>query len=171
MKKLSLLFVLMLTLFCITACGTDIPGETEPENVQTPVEEENINPDEVQLNSIDGLNEQIHLQIKKPETGDCSVYYKAKDADEYTLLDRELMLEYRGAYDCYTTERDTVTCKHCGSTFRYNQFGFLEMRPLKRCTTSPTGRGNRLWLTLPRVLRIPLPMACCIVWRTTRKFT
>ena len=101
MKKLSWLFVLMLALFCITACGTDIPGETEPENVQTPVEEENINPDEVQLSFIDGLNEQIHLQVTQTENEDFTVFYKAKGESEYKVLDRELMLEYRGAYDCY----------------------------------------------------------------------
>lgn len=36
-----------------------------------------------------------------------------------------------GAYDCYTTTNDTVTCDHCGLTFRYNQFGFFENAPFE----------------------------------------
>jgi len=101
MKKLSLLFALLLALLCFTACGTDAPEETLPEETASPAGEDNINPDSILLSSVEGLNEQIWLNVTKPENGDITVYYKAKDASEYTLLDRELMLEYRGVYDCY----------------------------------------------------------------------
>lgn len=36
-----------------------------------------------------------------------------------------------GDYDGFTTKNDTVTCKHCGLTFRYNAFAFLEGAPFE----------------------------------------
>ena len=34
-----------------------------------------------------------------------------------------------GVYDCFTTKNDTITCKECKLTFRYNEYGFLEHAP------------------------------------------
>ena len=61
MKKLSLLFALLLALLCFTACGTDVPEETLPEETASPTEEDNIRPDSILLTSVEGLNEQIWL--------------------------------------------------------------------------------------------------------------
>ena len=36
-----------------------------------------------------------------------------------------------GEYDSFTTENDKIACKHCGLTFRYNRFGFLENAPFE----------------------------------------
>lgn len=36
-----------------------------------------------------------------------------------------------GAYDCFASRGDTVSCKDCGFAFRYNEFGMLENAPYK----------------------------------------
>ena len=89
MKKLYLLLIMMLAILCITACGEN---ETLPEG--------DVNPDSIKLNAADGLNEQIHLNVASSKN-DITVYYKASDAEEYSVLDRELMLTGENGIDCY----------------------------------------------------------------------
>jgi len=80
---------LIFAILCITACG-----ETET------ISEGDVNPDSIKLNSIDGLNEQIYLNLDSSKD-DITIYYRASGAEEYSVLDRELMLTGENGVDCY----------------------------------------------------------------------
>jgi len=88
MKKTLLIFALMLTMLCVVSCGKSA-GD---------VKEEDVNPDMITLESALGLNEQIYLNLAK---GEYVISYKKADAEEYTVLDKELMLENGEMLDCY----------------------------------------------------------------------
>jgi len=85
MKKTSLLIALLLTLLFFTACG----------------DADNINPENIQINESLGLNEQIYLSLGKPASGEYVVSYKAADAEEYTVVDKELLLDEEDSIGCY----------------------------------------------------------------------
>ena len=87
MKKTWIILILM-ALFSITSCGA-------------PAVEEDVNPDGIVLNTIEGLNEQIVLNLAKPTVGEYTISYKAVDAKEYAVLDRELILDNGETLDCY----------------------------------------------------------------------
>jgi len=89
MKKLYLLLIMMLAILCITACSTE------------PAADVDVNPESIKLNAVDGLNEQIHLNVTVSDKDDITVYYKASNAEEYSILDRELMLSGESGVDCY----------------------------------------------------------------------
>ncbi len=93
MKKLFLLLVLLLTILCVISCGA--PADNNGDNGD---KTEDVNPDSIQVESALGLNEQIYLTLAK---GEYVISYKAADAEVYTLLDKELMLENGEKLDCY----------------------------------------------------------------------
>ncbi len=108
MKKTTLFISLLFTLFCITSCNTTPADETTPvstdtetEEIIVPVVEEEVNPDNIVLNAIEGLNEQIVLNLAKPAAGGYTIFYKEKDGEAYVPLDKELMLENEESIDCY----------------------------------------------------------------------
>jgi len=86
MKKASLFVIMLLTILCITSCSTV---------------EKDVNPDSIVLNSIEGLNEQIVLNLAKPTAGEYTISYKTVNAKEYAVLDRELILDNGETLDCY----------------------------------------------------------------------
>jgi len=85
MKKTSLLIALLFTLLFFTACG----------------DADNINPENIQINESLGLNEQIYLSLGKFTSGEYVVSYKAADAKEYTVVDKELLLDEEDSIGCY----------------------------------------------------------------------
>ena len=89
MKKLFFAFVLLLTAICVISCSAPADDGDKTED---------INPDSIQVESVLGLNEQIYLTLTK---GEYVISYKASDAEEYALLDKELMLENGEKLDCY----------------------------------------------------------------------
>ena len=116
MKKFCLILAFILTLSYFTACGvptlqptlsptpSSLPTTTPevtptPELLPTPTPD--ANEEKILLNSVEGLNEQIHLSLTPPKSGELTVYYKASEDDEYSVLDRELMLTTKTAIDCY----------------------------------------------------------------------
>ena len=89
-----------------TATPTPAPTATPeptptPAPTPTPTPMVGLNPEKVLLNTIEGLNEQIYLNVTPPENGDISIYYKAHEAEEYSILDSELMLQGEDGLDCY----------------------------------------------------------------------
>ena len=95
-----------------TAAVETTPTETEPQETEPekpiPVVEEDVNAENITVQSIDGLNEQIRLQLKKPADTDkefaledFKVSYRPMDEAEFTELDRELYLEENGNVACY----------------------------------------------------------------------
>jgi len=85
MKKTLWIIALLFTLLLVTACGNA----------------DNINPESIQVNEVLGLNEQIYLSLGKPASGEYVVSYKAVDAEEYTVVDKELLLDEEGSIGCY----------------------------------------------------------------------
>lgn len=90
MKKLFLIFILMLTVLSVISCGG-----TGDDGGDVPVD---VNPDSITVETAEGLNEQIYLNLPK---GEYVISYKAAAAEEYILLDKELMLDAGNSLDCY----------------------------------------------------------------------
>jgi len=93
MKKIFLLLIMLSVVLCLASCsgGADVPKDG-------PEVSEDVNPDSIKVESVLGLNEQIYLNLAK---GEYVISYKAADAEEYTLLDKELMMENGEKLDCY----------------------------------------------------------------------
>ncbi len=112
MKKTARILTLFLALFCITSCGVSPVEETDttetaPVSQETipaePVVEEDVNPDNIPINSIEGLNEYIYVNLNKSEetAADYRISYRAMDAAEFIELDKELMLDEETSIGCY----------------------------------------------------------------------
>ncbi|MBE6569668.1 MAG: hypothetical protein E7658_05570 [Ruminococcaceae bacterium] len=112
MKKTARILTLLLALFCITSCGVPPVEETDttetaPVSQETipaePVVEEDVNPDNIPINSIEGLNEYIYVNLNKSEetAADYRISYRAMDAAEFIELDKELMLDEETSIGCY----------------------------------------------------------------------
>ncbi len=93
MKKIFLLLIMLSVVLCLASCsgGADVPKDD-------PEVSEDVNPDSIKVESVLGLNEQIYLNLAK---GEYVISYKKADAEEYTVLDKELMLENGEMLDCY----------------------------------------------------------------------
>ena len=93
MKKIFLLLIMLSVVLCLASCsgGADVPSDD-------PEVSEDVNPDSIKVESVLGLNEQIYLNLAK---GEYVISYKKADAEEYTVLDKELMLENKEKLDCY----------------------------------------------------------------------
>jgi len=135
MKRVLLSITLILSLLFFTACeteeiplGTDTEStenlqtekETEPETEEETVDPaiQEVNPENIQVLSAEGLNEQIYLTLGKIENGNYVVSYKAADAEEYTRVDKELILEEEESVACYILglkEGDYSVRVECGS--------------------------------------------------------
>ena len=74
-------------------------GDNEGSEEQNPNDE--INTKIISVNTINGLNEQIHLNISANENYDYTVYYKNDEDAEYSELDKNLMIASEGKLDCY----------------------------------------------------------------------
>ncbi len=93
MKKIFLSLIMLSVVLCLASCsgGADVPKDD-------PEVSEDVNPDSIKVESVLGLNEQIYLNLAK---GEYVISYKKADAEEYTVLDKELMLENKEKLDCY----------------------------------------------------------------------
>jgi len=93
MKKIFLPLIMLSVVLCLVSCsgGADVPKDD-------PEVSEDVNPDSIKVESVLGLNEQIYLNLAK---GEYVISYKKADAVEYTVLDKELMLENKEKLDCY----------------------------------------------------------------------
>ena len=93
MKKIFLSLIMLSVVLCLASCsgGADVPKDD-------PEVSEDVNPDSIKVESVLGLNEQIYLNLAK---GEYVISYKKADAEEYTVLDKELMLENKEQLDCY----------------------------------------------------------------------
>ena len=93
MKKIFLSLIMLSVVLCLASCsgGADVPKDG-------PEVSEDVNPDSIKVESVLGLNEQIYLNLAK---GEYVISYKKADAEEYTVLDKELMLENKEKLDCY----------------------------------------------------------------------
>ena len=93
MKKIFLLLIMLSVVLCLASCsgGADVPKDD-------PEVSEDVNPDSIKVESVLGLNEQIYLNLAK---GEYVISYKKADSEEYTVLDKELMLENKEQLDCY----------------------------------------------------------------------
>ena len=139
MRKVLLSITLILSLLFFTACGTEeLPLDTEADGVEnqqteavTEIKTEpeteietvdpaipEVNPESIQVLSAEGLNEQIYLTLGKIENANYVVSYKAADAEEYTRVDKELILEEDEFMACYILglkEGDYDVRVECGS--------------------------------------------------------
>jgi len=123
MKKTSLLIALLLSLLFFTACEADelsldttAEDVTEVETVDPAIPE--INPENIQVNEVLGLNEQIYLSLGKLADGNYVVSYKAADAAAYTVVDKELLLDEEDSMGCYILglkEGDYSVRVECGA--------------------------------------------------------
>jgi len=97
MKKVFILLILAVSLLFIAACSSP---ENPPVDVNTE-NQDNVNADSIRVKSISGLNEQIHLTLFKPESGEYIISYKEINDDEYTVIDKELIFDDGDSYSCY----------------------------------------------------------------------
>ncbi|MBR6558268.1 MAG: hypothetical protein IKT70_04580 [Clostridia bacterium] len=107
MKKILLFSVIIFTLLFSSACGArdtsvDISDNTDnADNIVTDIEDADVNTDKICIDAIHGLNEQINISMFKPDSGDCVVSYKAAGADEFTVIDKELIIDDGNMLNCY----------------------------------------------------------------------
>jgi len=123
MKKSLLSIALLLSLLFFTACEADelsldttAEDVTEVETVDPAIPE--INPENIQVNEVLGLNEQIYLSLGKLADGEYIVSYKAVDAAAYTVVDKELLLDEEDSMGCYILglkEGDYSVRVECGA--------------------------------------------------------
>lgn len=94
-----------------------------PVKVYTPEQLQQMTAAEVQQAIETDLYEDAYArQLEKP------MRYKSK-APAKGLENLLYICPKCGAYDCFSAQGDTVSCKDCGFTFRYNEYGMLENAP------------------------------------------
>ncbi len=89
MRKTFIPIMLVLILFCITACGSS--GTLS----------DNVNSDRIYVIYAEGLNEQIHMILGKPADGNYVISCRPAGTKEYTVLDQELIVDNGSSLDCY----------------------------------------------------------------------
>lgn len=96
-----------------------------PVNVYSPEQLQQMTAAEVQQAIETDLYEDAYArQLAKP------VRYRSK-APAKGLENLLYICPECGGYDCFTSQGDTVSCKDCGYTFRYNEYGMLEQAPYR----------------------------------------
>lgn len=94
-----------------------------PVNVYTPEQLQQMTAAEVQQAIETDLYEDAYArQLERP------VRYRSKSPAK-GLENLLYICPKCGEYDCFTSQGDTVSCKDCGFSFRYNEFGMLENAP------------------------------------------
>ena len=125
MKKIALILIVSKMFLFLTSCGflDGLMGDTSgddnivdnPPNVNPGDEEENNNGGEgeggteenpdiqniISVNTVDGLNEQIYLNLTKTDGYTYKISYKKSNETSYTELDRNLMIDKGDTLDCY----------------------------------------------------------------------
>lgn len=94
-----------------------------PVNVYTPEQLQQMTAAEVQQAIETDLYEDAYArQLEQP------MRYRSK-APAKGLENLLYICPECGGYDCFASRGDTVSCRDCGFTFRYNEFGMLENAP------------------------------------------
>ena len=104
MKKILLFSVFIFVLLFSAACGEENTSVEIPEDTNSIVadtENADVNIDKIRIDTISGLNEQIYIRMFKPDSGDCAVSYKEIGSDEFTVIDKELIIDDGNMLNCY----------------------------------------------------------------------
>lgn len=88
--------------------GDDDTNNQTPENpddqkpdIEIPIDPDNLNSHLINVTSINGLNEQILINIDDTIGFGYRIYYKLSGDSEYTKLDDNLVVAVEGGYSCY----------------------------------------------------------------------
>ncbi|MBR6558266.1 MAG: hypothetical protein IKT70_04570 [Clostridia bacterium] len=104
MKKIlfSLMFIMMLLIF--VACGNEnvtVDSPLDNDDSTSLTEDADVNADKICISSVLGLNEQIYVSLLRPADGDCTVSYKEMGAEDFTAIDKELIIDDGDILNCY----------------------------------------------------------------------
>ena len=91
MKKIAILLALTLVILSLASCGTEPADERR----------DNMDPDSIGVNAVYGLNGQIYITLSRAADAGLSVYWRTAGEEEYSVLDRELILSDGRNTECY----------------------------------------------------------------------